>query len=249
MSNLTPNDIWQVAVLGYWEGLDLQQAKQGELTGIKDTGNRAAVTGGKQMDAMQEVFAKIWRSDPDIKLEVRTTGNNNLPAYFRPAKNWDLLVLYRGSLIAAMEFKSQRGPSFGNNFNNRTEEALGLAADSQMAVERGLFGHLKPWFGFIMLVERAPKSLAPIAVPKNMPFPVDPVFFGASYIERYRIFFERMVVEGNYDAVALITAENADSHFVEPSVVLSLANLEAAIRARIAYIKALPDEIFDELTE
>lgn len=249
MTDLTPTDTWRAAVLGYWEGLGLQQAKQGEVSGVKDTGNRAAVTGGKQMDAMQEVFANLWSSDPHIKLEVRTSGHNNLPTYFRPAKNWDLLVLYRGSLIAAMEFKSQRGPSFGNNFNNRTEEALGLAADSQMAVERGLFGRLRPWFGFIMLVERAPKSLLPVAVPRNMPFPADPIFTGASYIERYRIFFERMVVEGNYDAVALITAEDGSPDFIEPSVSLSLANLEAAIRSRIEYIKALPDDVYDELTD
>lgn len=249
MSSLTSDFIWKAAVLGYWEGLDLQQAKQGELTGVKDTGNRAAVTGGKQMDAIQEVFAGLWRADLDIKLEVRTTGHNNLPAYFRPSKNWDLLVLYRGSLIAAMEFKSQRGPSFGNNFNNRTEEALGLAADSQMAVERGLFGRLKPWFGFIMLVERSPASLSPVAVAKNMPFPADPAFAGASYIERYRIFFERMVVEGNYDAVALLTSEAGSDTFVEPSVGLSLANLQAAIRSRIEYIKALPDGVFDQLTD
>lgn len=75
-----------------------------------------------------------------------------------------------------MEFKSQRGPSFGNNFNNRTEEALGLAADSQMAVERGLFGRLKPWFGFVMLVERAKGSLGAVRVPSNMPFPADTIF-------------------------------------------------------------------------
>lgn len=248
MSDLTPVETWRAAVLGYWTGLDLQAAKQGQATGVRDTGNRAAVTGGKQMDAMQEAVAKLWREDPDITLEVRTTGHNNLPAYFRPAKNWDLVVLYRGSLIAAMEFKSQRGPSFGNNFNNRTEEALGLAADSQMAVERGLFGDLKPWFGFIMLVERAPDSLREIKVPKNMPFPADPIFEGASYIGRYKIFFERMVKEGNYDAVALLTTEAGNEQFTEPSVGLSLANLEATIRARIAYIKTLPDDVFDELT-
>ena len=153
-----------------------------------------------------------------------------------------------GALVAAMEFKSQRGPSFGNNFNNRTEEALGLAADSQMAVERGLFGRLKPWFGFVMLVERAKGSLGAVRVPSNMPFPADTIFNGASYIDRYRIFFERMVAEGNYDAVALLTAEAESAEYVEPSASLSLANLEAAIRARIAYIKALPDDVFDELT-
>jgi len=248
MSDLTPVEIWRAAVLGYWEGLDLQAARQGQATGVKDAGNRAAVTGGKQMDAIQEAVAQLWRGDPDITLEVRAKGKNNLPAYFRPVKNWDLLVLYRGSLIAAMEFKSQRGPSFGNNFNNRTEEALGLAADSQMAVERGLFGQLKPWFGFIMLVERAPGSLSPVKVPNNMPFPADPIFEGASYIERYKIFFERMVKEGNYDAAALLAAEAGSEHFTEPSVGLSLANLEAAIRARITYIKSLPDDLFDELT-
>lgn len=249
MSYLTPISTWEAAVLSYWEGLDEQRAKQGEATGVRDTGNRAAVTGGKQMDAMQKVFAGIWRGDPDIALEVRTTGHNNLPAYFRPSKNWDLLVLYRGALVAAMEFKSQRGPSFGNNFNNRTEEALGLAADSQMAIERGLFGHLKPWFGFVMIVERAPKSLSPVAVPKDMPFPVDSAFHGASYIDRYRIFFERMVVEGNYDAAALLTAEEGSGNFIEPSVALSLVNLEASIHARIAYIKSLPGHIFDEITK
>ena len=34
-----------------------------------------------------------------------------------------------------------------------------------------------------------------------------------------------------------------------PSPSLSLANMEAAIRARIAYIKSLPDNLFDELTQ
>lgn len=248
MNDMTPVKTWQAAVLGYWDGLDLQAAKQGVESGTKDAGNRAAVTGGKQMDAMQQAVAELWRSDPEIQLEVRTTGHNNLPAYFRPAKNWDLLVLFRGSLVAAMEFKSQRGPSFGNNYNNRTEEALGLAADSQMAVERGLFGQLKPWFGFVMLVERAKGSLRPVRVPKNMPFPADAIFEGASYIERYRIYFERMVTEDNYDAAALLTAEAGSAEYVEPAAALSLANMEAAIRARIAYIKALPDHLFDELT-
>lgn len=240
-------DTWQQAIVGYWEHLTSQHANQGALSGIKDTGNRAAVTGGKQMDLVQGVVANLWKSDPDINLEVRTTGHNDLPAYFRPSKNWDLVVLYRGALIAAMEFKSQRGPSFGNNFNNRTEEALGLAADSQMAVERGLFGTLKPWFGFLMLVERAPGSTRPVRVPTNMPFPADAIFRGESYIGRYRIFFERMIAEGNYDAVALLTTEADSGEYEEPSPALSIANLEAAIKARIAYIKALPDDQFDAM--
>ena len=52
-----------------------------------------------------------------------------LPGFFRPTKLWDVVVIDGGRLIAALEFKSQVGPSFGNNFNNRTEEAIGSAHD------------------------------------------------------------------------------------------------------------------------
>lgn len=247
MSSLISKENWGSAIQAYWSSLENQARKQGELSGIKDTGNRSAVTGGKQMDALQAVVASIWQIDPGVTFEVRTSGQTNLPAYFRASKNWDLLVLYRDALVAAMEFKSQRGPSFGNNFNNRTEEALGLAADSQMAIERGLFGHLKPWLGYVMLVESAERSITPVKVPSGMPFPADAIFHGASYIDRYKIFFERMVAEDNYDAAALITSQAGSANYSEPSPSLSLANFEAAIRSRIAYIKALPDEIFDEI--
>ena len=249
MTQLTSKETWGAAVQAYWLSLETQERRQGDISGVKDTGNRAAVTGGKQMYALQDVVAAIWQSDPDIEFEVRSSGQTSLPAYFRASKNWDLLVLYRDALVAAMEFKSQRGPSFGNNFNNRTEEALGLAADSQMAVERGLFGHLKPWFGFLMLVESAAGSTRPVKVPLGMPFPADSVFQGASYIDRYRIFFQRMVAEGNYDAVALVTSQASSEEYHEPSLALSLANLEAAIRARITYVKALPDEVFDRIVQ
>lgn len=61
-----------------------------------------------------------------------------LPGYFRPTKEWDIVVVVDGNLIAAIELKSQIGPSFGNNFNNRTEEALGTA----MIKERFQRSHL-----------------------------------------------------------------------------------------------------------
>ena len=51
-----------------------------------------------------------------------------------------------GTLLAAFEFKSQVGPSFGNNFNNRTEEALGSATDLWTAFREGAFQtSQRPW--------------------------------------------------------------------------------------------------------
>ena len=55
--------------------------------------------------------------------------------FYRPTKKWDLVVIDRGMLVAAVELKSQVGPSFGNNFNNRTEEAIGNAVDVWRAYE------------------------------------------------------------------------------------------------------------------
>lgn len=119
---------WQAAVRSYWTGLDLQAEKQGLASGVKDAGNRAAVTGGKQMDGFQEVVAGLWESDPEIEFQVRANGQRlNLPAYYRAAKNWDLLVLYKGFLVAAMEFKSQRGPSLATISSRPTASACGAA--------------------------------------------------------------------------------------------------------------------------
>ena len=62
-----------------------------------------------------------------------------LPGFFRPTKEWDIVVVSDNNLIAAIELKSQIGPSFGNNFNNRTEEALGTAMDIWTAYREGAF--------------------------------------------------------------------------------------------------------------
>ena len=68
-----------------------------------------------------------------------------------------------GELIAAIEFKSQAGPSFGNNFNNRCEEAIGTAHDFWTAFREGAFGRQsRPFLGWLMLVEDAGGSRAPV---------------------------------------------------------------------------------------
>ena len=59
------------------------------------------------------------------------------------AKNWDIVVTYNDILVAAIECKSQVG-SFGSNFNNRTEEAIGNAVDLWRTYEAGLVGTIKP---------------------------------------------------------------------------------------------------------
>jgi len=56
--------------------------------------------------------------------------------------------------VAAIEFKSQVG-SFGNNYNNRTEEAIGSASDIWGAYREGAFKpSARPWLGYLMSRKR-----------------------------------------------------------------------------------------------
>jgi hypothetical protein len=82
---------------------------------------------------------------------IYQTEKLELPGFFRPTKKWDMLVVHEGTLLAAMEFKSQRGPSFGNNLNNRSEESVGTGHDFATAFREGAFGSpaSKPWTGWV----------------------------------------------------------------------------------------------------
>lgn len=117
-----------------------------------------------------------------------------LPGHFRPTTRWDMLVLRENRLVAALELKSQVG-SFGNNFNNRTEEAIGTAQDLWTAFREGSFGDApRPFVGWLMLVEDAPGSRRPIR-DRSQHFPVRAEFQGASYIERYNLLCKKLVQE------------------------------------------------------
>ncbi|PVE14706.1 hypothetical protein DDA93_15750 [Arthrobacter sp. Bz4] len=64
----------------------------------------------------------------------------------RPAKDCDLVLTRRGELLAVLEFKRATDPSFGNNFNNRTEVAIGSFTDIRTAVEKGVYGRQEHFF-------------------------------------------------------------------------------------------------------
>jgi hypothetical protein len=126
------------AIQHFWKTRTSQGSRQGVKTGTKDAGKRSMVTGGKQLDGFVELFANLIEEEGlDRKyLHVKKTS---LPGYYRPVKDWDFIVVVDGELVATIEFKSHVGPSFGNNFNNRVEEALGNATDLYTAFREGAF--------------------------------------------------------------------------------------------------------------
>jgi hypothetical protein len=96
------------AVRYFWKIRTQQHEKQGSSTGKKDAGNRSAVTGGKHLDGFIKLFTEILSEVglPNSTIHSRTT---TLPGNFRPTKNWDLIVVVDGILLASIEFKAHSG--------------------------------------------------------------------------------------------------------------------------------------------
>lgn len=198
------------AVRAFWD-TRLAAAEQQKLKGVVDQGERAGVTSGKNMDGFVNLIADLVAANglDDAQLFM-TRGVNTLPGYFRPTKDWDLLVMRDGVLIAVLELKSQVGPSFGNNFNNRSEEAIGSAVDLWTAYREGALGDQpRPFVGWLALVEDAPGSTRPVNVYEPH-FRVFPELKSLSYLERYDMLCRRLVLEGLYTEAALITSTRHD---------------------------------------
>ncbi|MBI5513488.1 MAG: restriction endonuclease [Deltaproteobacteria bacterium] len=219
------------AVASYWKTLAAQSRRQ--TSGDPDRGGRAAVTGGKQMEGFCGLVRKLLTDNGLPEAHIHSQARLELPGYFRASKSWDMLVVHDGRLVAALEFKSQRGPSFGNNFNNRTEEAIGTAVDLWTAFREGAFGpgHPRPWLGWVMLLEDCPRSARSVDV-EEPHFPVFPEFRGASYARRYELLLRKLVLEKLYDNAALLlsTPESGPGgSYTEPSADLSMRRLLAGL--------------------
>jgi len=197
------------AIARYWQTRVAQRKKQ-ETGGKADQGLRSAVTGGVQMDGFIDLFTELVIQTGIPRHCIFRKKTVELPGFFRPTKEWDLLVVREQTLIAAIEAKSQVGPSFGNNFNNRTEEAIGSALDLWTAFrEKAYLDSPQPFLGYFFMLEDCDASNRPISV-QEPHFKVFPEFVGASYMRRYELFCRKLVLERQYAASAFITSSSVD---------------------------------------
>ena len=203
------SELTKRAVAQYWQTRATQRQKQ-EQSGKADQGLRSAVTGGAQMDGVISLFTDLIIQTGLPEEYIFKKKAVNLPGFFRPTKEWDLLVVKGRILIAAIEAKSQVGPSFGNNFNNRTEEAMGSALDLWTAFrEKAYLDSPQPFLGYFFMLEDCDASNRPVRV-QEPHFRVLPEFIGASYVKRYELFCRKLVLERYYIASAFITSTSQD---------------------------------------
>lgn len=224
------------AIAHYWLTRKKQSKKQ-SASGHSDQGARSAVTGGAQMDGFISLITDLIIEAGAEQSNIFHRRHLELPGFFRPTKEWDLLLVKDNQLILALEAKSQVGPSFGNNFNNRTEEAMGSALDLWTAYREGAYNKtIKPWLGYVFLLEDCPESGKPVKV-QEPHFKVFPEFVNASYGKRYELFCRKLVRERHYNVAAFLMASEKDGlkgRYSEPADDLAFEIFAKSLVAQVA---------------
>jgi hypothetical protein len=229
----------RAAIKHFWATRETQAQKQAVSSGTKDAGARSAVTGGAQMNGFINLVRDLLCENGLPRAQVFCERCVELPGWYRPEKKWDLLIVSEAQLLAGIEFKSQVG-SFGNNYNNRTEEAIGSASDLWAAYREGAFKpSARPWLGYLMLLEEAPGSMTPVRA-KEPHFKVFPEFKNASYSQRYEVLLTKLVRERLYDAACFLISNATDGpkgRYREPALELNFANFISSLLAKAIAIK------------
>lgn len=183
------------------------------------------VRSGKTLDAFVELLTWIVHRNGLPSATVITGRRAQLPGFFRPTKSWDVVIINNSKLIAAIELKSV-ADSFGNNFNNRSEEVIGSAVDIKEALAENVFDGLTRLFtGYLIIVEDCPATQRHVqiqmkyfrAMEEFMAAPATrneiyvqdpnglfPTIDGISYMNRFDVLCKRLMQKSLYTAASVI---------------------------------------------
>lgn len=225
------------AIKAFWGNREAAMRKQQAL-GRVDAGTRGAVTAGNNLDGFRAMVVELVKANGLAHAEIHTSkALVVLPGFFRPTKQWDTLVMLEGRLVAALEFRSQVG-SYGSNYNNRTEEAIGTAHCLWTAYRDGALGDQpRPFLGWLLVVGDDAGSRSPVRTSEPH-FRVFPEWKDASYQKRYDLLCQKLVREQLYSAAALLTTPASAKDSGEYSELSELSSLETFVTAFAGHIAA-----------
>lgn len=227
----------QIAMAAYWQTLDDQLAAAEAIQSTAEGGAKA-VRGGGHFNPIVNLISRFFLDAGYPEEAIGASGAKvTLPGFYRATKDWDLVVVHKGVLVAAVELKALGGPSFGNNYNNRLEEGIGNSADISQSHLTGLVGSEKPWLGYFFVMHDEPGSSRPVRL-GNGPFPADEIWIGRSYQTRFEVTGQRLMDEGYYDALCYLVSSPGQP-IREPVKSLDWRHFAAAIQARIKYLAEL----------
>lgn len=205
--------------------------------GGKKAGTRTRAVGNMAgfIDLIEDIVHANGLTNADI---IRKNKIAVLPGHFCPSQSWDLLVMNKGQLVAAIKFGAQVRPLFGKNANHVCDQSISLAVDLQAAFRRGGVGeYRRPFVGYLGLLEDSPASRTAVKdVPPN--FPVFPEFKDASYAERYNILCKKLMAEQLYTAATVILSPRTASKAGAYSEMSDMTGLKAFVTTLAGHIAA-----------
>jgi hypothetical protein len=77
----------------FWTTRARQAKSQGTASGAKDTGARAAVTGGAQMNGFVRLVRDLLHENGVPLGSIHHERQIEIPGWYRSEKKWDLLVI------------------------------------------------------------------------------------------------------------------------------------------------------------
>ncbi|MGO8959318.1 MAG: PaeR7I family type II restriction endonuclease [Streptosporangiaceae bacterium] len=212
---MRPNEHERInAAVWQWLSAKEVQAQRSQAGGKAQGGTRSQVTAGAHMRGINSLIVDEIRATGATGLELRQARNAVLAGWYRASKAWDLLVLQHGKPILAVEYKSMAG-SVGNNLNNRADEVFGIAEDARQAEAHGVLP-LNLRRAYIYMLEITPRAQRPVGVGNAIGNP-DPIFIGASYLDRVAIMCERMRDAGLYHLTWVLGVTRSPLGFMEPA--------------------------------
>lgn len=111
------------AVANYWCSLATHTQEQ-KSAGDADQIMQSTATNCAQMDGFIDLFSETIARAGIPEHFIFRGKTAELPGFFRPTTEWDLIVVRDHRLIAAIKSKSQAGPTFGDSFNAHMDEAM-----------------------------------------------------------------------------------------------------------------------------
>lgn len=153
--------------------------------------------------------------------------DSTVPGWFRPTKNWDIVLYHGDELMGVIELKTLT-KSVAKNVNNRVEESIGSPFDLTTASIEGLIGKLvrKPIKGYVMVIPSNDETEKVQFYNKsNNPasrFEVDAAFEGQTKATLFTVSGKRLLQKGIYDAVWVVK-QTDDGKVIEPDAQLTYA--------------------------
>ncbi|MDH4163459.1 MAG: PaeR7I family type II restriction endonuclease [Nitrospirota bacterium] len=192
-----------------------------------------------EMDGFKDLVVDIVCANGLTRGNVLSPDQSvTLPGHYSATQSWDVVVVNEGRLITAIKFDFLLGPSLATGMNGMCNEILGRAMELRGTFSRKAFGGIrKPFVGYLLLLEDAPASRAPV---RNVSphFRLFPEFRETSYAERYDHLCWKLMAENLYSSAAVIVSPRSASKSGSYSEMSELTGLKSFVTTLAGHIAA-----------